>query len=526
MRFLSTTRSKNLLSVFCCSLGIAHFCRLKILATRPPDPRDITKLSLSHSGMPPRAHSSTDYRSSTDSSPLHNDLLSANHRVLSDPGGVEPNTSAFLRTHSTSLRFRSSSSVFSGKEQHNYVFLKKIKAVMYNFGSPKVGNFGFKLLYDKIVPNSFRVVIDGDLVVGLPPQGYDHIGTEILLDSLGAGSIIIDPSFVEKWLRTHMKSSVTVHSLLYYRKGLLGLKLAAEYLKKYADEIKQEDRDPLKLVVQLRDSHKIEKLVALHQDLPAILATIQEEGDGEGEGEESFHEQKKTRSVSDQVPTEEISVDQNRIALRFLHEEGVSPVVSSPVSVDISSPAVHSAPLTTAVSPSHSVAGKPVNIGEYAPSSLEKFSSGRTPVSFEMVSPSLPQAAETEPTTSEKLDQQHYEHDVRNMNDLLAQIKSVKRFDTVEEWLKKNTIQRFKKKKPVEVTGSVNSAPVIVGSQTIRQMNNSVGGNNYSRDGNSDRSGISPSIDRTSMQSLKKRNSNNLIKDDADLSSSPKDSNV
>ncbi|RYY69495.1 hypothetical protein EON63_23605 [archaeon] len=56
--------------------------------------------------------------------------------------------------------------------------------------------------------------MDGDLVAGLPPSGYQHIGTEILIDGLGAGSLIIDPSFVERWLRTHMKSSVAVHSLL------------------------------------------------------------------------------------------------------------------------------------------------------------------------------------------------------------------------------------------------------------------------------------------------------------------------
>jgi hypothetical protein len=494
--------------------------RVKILASRPPVPGDITKLSISHPGMPPRAHSSTDYRSSTDSNPLHNDLLSANHRVLSDPGGLEPNSAAFLRTHSTSLRFRSASSVFSGKEHHNYVFLKKIKAVMYNFGSPKVGNYGFKLLYDKTVPNSFRVVVDGDLVVGLPPQGYDHVGTEILLDSLGAGSIIIDPSFVEKWLRTHMKSSVTVHSLLYYRKGLLGLKLAAEYLKKYADEIKQEDRDPLKLVVQLRDSHKIEKLVALHQDLPAILATIQEEG--EVESEDSIHEKKKTRSISDQVPSEEISVDQNKFALRHLQDAAHAD--NTHVSVETSSASdVQSTPLTTAAPSSVS---DPVDIGEYVPSSSEKFSSVRSPLSSEKVSSS--HATEAEPTTSQKLDQQHYEHDVRNMNDLLAQIKSVKRFDTVEEWLKKNTIQRFKKK-PVEVRGSISCAPVIVGSQTIRQMNNS-GGSNYIRESYGDHLSLSPSIDRSSSHLkgdlLKKKNSNNLIKDDADLPSSRKDSNV
>ncbi|KAJ1408063.1 hypothetical protein B484DRAFT_309816, partial [Ochromonadaceae sp. CCMP2298] len=79
---------------------------------------------------------------------------------------------------------------------------------MYNFGSPRVGNSPFANFYDRIVPNSYRVVVDGDIVPALPPPSkYTHVGTEILIDSVGAGSIIIDPSFVERWLRTHMKSS-------------------------------------------------------------------------------------------------------------------------------------------------------------------------------------------------------------------------------------------------------------------------------------------------------------------------------
>eukprot|EP01035_Chromulina_nebulosa_P018490 gene18490-24205_t len=51
------------------------------------------------------------------------------------------------------------------------------------------------------VPNSFRVIVDGDLVTRLPPSGYSHIGTAAVVDSLGSGSIIIDPSFVERWIR-------------------------------------------------------------------------------------------------------------------------------------------------------------------------------------------------------------------------------------------------------------------------------------------------------------------------------------
>jgi len=72
------------------------------------------------------------------------------------------------------------------------------------------------------------------VVTSVPPTGYRHIGTEALVDNLGAGSIILDPSFIERRLRTNTKSSVSVHSLLVYRKGLQGVKDAAEYMKQRA----------------------------------------------------------------------------------------------------------------------------------------------------------------------------------------------------------------------------------------------------------------------------------------------------
>jgi hypothetical protein len=98
------------------------------------------------------------------------------------------------------------------------VGVRRVKVTMYNFGSPRVGNGFFALLYNRIVPDSFRTVVDGDLVTSMPPTGYRHIGTQAVVDNLGAGSIIIDPSFIERRLRTHTKSSVSVHSLLVYRK--------------------------------------------------------------------------------------------------------------------------------------------------------------------------------------------------------------------------------------------------------------------------------------------------------------------
>jgi len=139
-------------------------------------------------------------------------------------GGVFSNSisKGFFSNDNDSITNRDSMKSSSSHKQL-YKFLKKINIYMYNYGSPRVGNNNFAQLYNKLVLCSYRICVDGDIVPALPPPGkYYHIGTEILIDSVGAGSIIIDPSFVEVWLRTHMKSSVAVHSLLVYRRGLLG----------------------------------------------------------------------------------------------------------------------------------------------------------------------------------------------------------------------------------------------------------------------------------------------------------------
>lgn len=43
-----------------------------------------------------------------------------------------------------------------------------MKVNMYNFGGPRVGNPSFCRHYDKCVPASYRVVMDGDIVPGVP----------------------------------------------------------------------------------------------------------------------------------------------------------------------------------------------------------------------------------------------------------------------------------------------------------------------------------------------------------------------
>lgn len=107
---------------------------------------------------------------------------------------------------------------------------------MYNFGSPRVGNRCFSQFYNSMIPDAFRVVVDGDIVAGIPSSGYKHIGTQIQIDGVGSGSIIIDPSFVERRLGRSAKAKISVHSLLVYRRGLVGIKKAIETLNADAHE--------------------------------------------------------------------------------------------------------------------------------------------------------------------------------------------------------------------------------------------------------------------------------------------------
>jgi hypothetical protein len=58
---------------------------------------------------------------------------------------------------------------------------------MDSFGSPRVGNPGFTKQYDRMVPESYRVVCDRDIVTSIPNWmfSYKHSGLEIVVDKQG-----------------------------------------------------------------------------------------------------------------------------------------------------------------------------------------------------------------------------------------------------------------------------------------------------------------------------------------------------
>jgi len=102
---------------------------------------------------------------------------------------------------------------------------------MYSFGSPRIFNLALSQRYSKLIPDSFRVVAEGDLVTNLPPPYfYKHVGTEVVVDGVGSGSLVIDPSFMERRLRIHSKRRLGEHRLNCYRRALEGCMAALSRL--------------------------------------------------------------------------------------------------------------------------------------------------------------------------------------------------------------------------------------------------------------------------------------------------------
>jgi len=59
---------------------------------------------------------------------------------------------------------------------------------MYNFGSPRVGNAEFVNIYNQLVPHSFRVVNDTDIIARIPRSQnfeYYHVGNTVLINQRG-----------------------------------------------------------------------------------------------------------------------------------------------------------------------------------------------------------------------------------------------------------------------------------------------------------------------------------------------------
>lgn len=69
-----------------------------------------------------------------------------------------------------------------------------------SFGAPRCGNSEFQGVYDKLVPLTWRVCLNRDLMTGLPKFGYVHLGRCVLLTT--DGNIYVDPSHLDYMLMT------------------------------------------------------------------------------------------------------------------------------------------------------------------------------------------------------------------------------------------------------------------------------------------------------------------------------------
>merc|ERR1711971_695795 len=68
----------------------------------------------------------------------------------------------------------------------------------------------------KLVPNTFRVVCDGDMITANPSAflGYVHVGIASVFDK--HGSIVIDPSLIEKRFGLSRRTKPSCHSTTSY----------------------------------------------------------------------------------------------------------------------------------------------------------------------------------------------------------------------------------------------------------------------------------------------------------------------
>ncbi|KAL3142108.1 hypothetical protein ABBQ32_004726 [Trebouxia sp. C0010 RCD-2024] len=92
----------------------------------------------------------------------------------------------------------------------------KVEVSCYTFGAPRAGNFAFKSEYNALVPDSWAVINDQDVVTrgGKMIMLYSRPGQRVLVNS--RGDMIVRPSWVEASLQRLPGGSVNHHLLAQY----------------------------------------------------------------------------------------------------------------------------------------------------------------------------------------------------------------------------------------------------------------------------------------------------------------------
>ena len=94
------------------------------------------------------------------------------------------------------------------------------RIALYSFGAPRVGSHSFARMFNRCVPDAYRVVCGSDLVTGGPKFGvlFKHSSTEVCVDR--RGNVVTDMSYIEKFFRPS-KTSLKDHRLDAYRAALV-----------------------------------------------------------------------------------------------------------------------------------------------------------------------------------------------------------------------------------------------------------------------------------------------------------------
>ncbi|CAB1115184.1 unnamed protein product [Ectocarpus sp. CCAP 1310/34] len=119
----------------------------------------------------------------------------------------------------------------------------KVELRMYSVGAPRAGNSIFAAHCDEVVPDSFRVMVHGDPVPGIPTWRYAHAGTQALIDGRRRASLMIDPSFAEKRFFARSKRHVLSDLVQAYQAGLSCNLLQPYGIKDNSSSAKERQQD-------------------------------------------------------------------------------------------------------------------------------------------------------------------------------------------------------------------------------------------------------------------------------------------
>ncbi|KAK9814286.1 hypothetical protein WJX72_003434 [[Myrmecia] bisecta] len=127
--------------------------------------------------------------------------------------------------------------------------------VCLTFGAPRTGNHAFAWDYNKIVPHTWHVINDQDLVTrkGKVFIMYKRPGQRVLISRLG--DLIVRPSWIEVSIRQRGGGSVAMHLLMNYKAALAAV-CTAQFTKKGS-------RRGMQGVLDLMLDEPVRKLLAL-----------------------------------------------------------------------------------------------------------------------------------------------------------------------------------------------------------------------------------------------------------------------